>query len=166
MARHAKSRVPFRRRREGKTKYRSRLALIKSGKPRLVIRRSLSKITVQFVTYKDNGDVVLAQATSPELQKMGWEGSVKNTPAAYLTGALAAKRALEGKVDSAVLDLGMAKPTRGDRVFAGLKGVLDMGIEVPHGDGMFPTDERISGSHLGDKVSSQFNQLKQKIEQG
>ncbi len=41
MAMDARHRVSFRRRREGKTDYRARLALIKSNLPRAVVRRTL-----------------------------------------------------------------------------------------------------------------------------
>ena len=37
---HAKHVLPYRRKREGRTNYKKRLALLKSGQPRLVIRRS------------------------------------------------------------------------------------------------------------------------------
>ncbi|MDK2384746.1 MAG: 50S ribosomal protein L18, partial [Candidatus Korarchaeota archaeon] len=38
MARSARYKVRFRRRREGKTDYKKRLALLKSGLPRMVVR--------------------------------------------------------------------------------------------------------------------------------
>ena len=53
-------RIKPRRRREGKTDYRSRLALLKSGKTRIVVRRSLSQMRVQFIAYHENGDTVIA----------------------------------------------------------------------------------------------------------
>jgi large subunit ribosomal protein L18 len=42
-------RVPWRRRREGKTNYYKRLKLIRSGKPRLVVRRTNKYIIAQIV---------------------------------------------------------------------------------------------------------------------
>ena len=77
--------IQFKRRRQKKTNYKRRLALLKSKKTRLVVRRSLSNITVQFVDYDGKSDKTLASAISTELKKMGWERT-GNVPAAYLTG--------------------------------------------------------------------------------
>ena len=95
MARGPRYHVPYRRRREDKTDFRKRLRHLKSGMPRLVVRRTLTKTIVQVAEYSPEGDRVLAQASSPELTKMGWSASVSTVPAAYLTGLLAAKRAVE-----------------------------------------------------------------------
>ncbi|HLF17240.1 MAG TPA: 50S ribosomal protein L18 [Candidatus Thermoplasmatota archaeon] len=144
-----RTRVPFRRRREGRTDYRARLALLKSGEVRLVVRRTATNVIVQFVDWAEAGDQVKATAVAQELGKMGWEGSTKNTPAAYLTGLLAGKRAAEKGVKDAVLDIGQRKPSKGGRVFAALQGVLDAGIQVPHGEGLTPAKERLTGAFLG-----------------
>ena len=48
--------VPFRRRREKKTNYEKRLALVKGEKPIMVVRRSNRYITVQFVEFNPKGD--------------------------------------------------------------------------------------------------------------
>ena len=37
----------------------------------------------------------------------------------------------------ALLDIGLARPTVGNRVFACLKGAVDGGLLVPHGEGRF-----------------------------
>jgi large subunit ribosomal protein L18 len=165
MAVGPRTRVAFRRRREGRTDYRSRLALLKSQKARLVVRRTATNVIVQFVAWGQEGDQVAATAVAQELKKLGWEGSAKNTPAAYLTGLLAGKRAAKAGVEEAVLDIGRHVPTPGSRVFAALKGVLDAGIEVPHGgDDVYPSEERINGSEL--ELESSFNAVKGKIESG
>jgi len=162
MANSPRTRVPFRRRREGKTDYRRRLALVKSGETRLVVRRTSGNVIVQFVDWGQDGDSVKATAVAQELKKMGWEGSAKNTPAAYLTGLLAGKRAAAAGVENAVLDIGRHVPTKGSRVFAALKGVLDAGIEVPHGDdSIYPSEERLNGAFL--ELESNFNAVKAKI---
>lgn len=162
MATSPRTRVPFRRRREGKTDYRRRLALVKSGETRLVVRRTSGNVIVQFVDWATDGDEVKATAVAQELKKMGWEGSPKNTPAAYLTGLLAGKRAAAAGVESAVLDIGRNVPTKGSRVFAALKGVLDAGIDVPHGDdSIYPSEERLNGAFL--ELESNFNAVKAKI---
>lgn len=161
MATSPRTRVPFRRRREGRTNYRNRLALLKSQQTRLVVRRTNGNVIVQFVDWGQGGDAVKATAVAQELAKLGWEGSAKNTPAAYLTGLLAGRRAAEAGVESAVLDIGRHAPTKGSRVFAALKGVLDAGIEVPHGDDVYPSEERLNGAFL--ELESNFNAVKAKI---
>ncbi|MEM3010484.1 MAG: 50S ribosomal protein L18 [Candidatus Bathyarchaeia archaeon] len=151
-------RVPFRRRREGKTDYRARRALVLSGLPRVVIRGSLKHVTVQFVEAKVGGDEVVAAAHSSELRKTyGWNLSCGNLPSAYLTGLLAGLRAVAKGVKDAVLDIGLHSPTKGARVFAAFKGVLDAGVKVPHSKEKMPDDKRIKGQHIVDyakKLSS------------
>lgn len=157
-----RTRVPFRRRREGRTDYRRRLALLKSGETRLVVRRTSTNVIVQFVDWVGEGDAVKATAVAQELKAMGWEGSPKNTPAAYLTGLLAGKRAKAAGVASAVLDIGRRVPTKGSRIFAALKGVLDAGVDVPHGsEEIYPSEERLNGAFL--ELESNFNAVKAKI---
>ncbi len=163
MATGPRYRVPFRRRREGRTDYRHRAALVKSGVPRAVVRRSNRHVRVQFVNFTDKGDVVLVSAVSTELEKMGWTGSGKSTPGAYLTGLLAGKRAAEKGIDEAVLDIGLRVPTKGAVVFAALRGIIDAGIEVPHGDDVLPSDERLSGKHMREGTAAMFESTKGKI---
>jgi len=146
MGRGPRYRVPWRRRREGKTNYRKRLALIRSGKPRLVVRKTLNYIIVQVVEPAIEGDKVIAAAHSRELvKKYGWKGGTKNTGAAYLTGLLAAYRARLKGVEEAVLDIGLQDPAR---VFAALKGAIDAGLQVPHSEEILPAWERIRGEHI------------------
>lgn len=166
MARGPRYHVPFRRRREGKTDFRKRLRHLKSGMPRLVVRRTLTKTIVQFAEYTPEGDRVLAQATSPELAKMGWTASASTVPAAYLTGLLAAKRASEAGVEEAVLDGGIGKPSTGGKVYSALQGVLDGGLWVPHGEEVLPSEERLRGEHLSEEVPPMFDKVKEKIMEG
>lgn len=156
-------RVPMRRRREGKTDYRTRLALLKSGEVRVVVRTTNRSVTVQFVTYDESGDKVAASAVSNELGELGYKTAGNNTPSAYLTGRLAASRAKAAGVASGVLDLGRAQPHKGGVVFGALKGVVDGGIEVPHGDGVFPAEERWRGEHLGNDKAAAFAASYEKI---
>ncbi len=144
-------RVPFRRRREGKTDYRSRRALVLSRLPRLVVRRTLKHIIVQIVEAEVAGDKVVASAHSRELAKTyGWQGNCRNVPAAYLTGLLCGFKAMVHGVKKAVLDIGLHSPSRGARVFAALKGVLDAGVTVLHSESILPDETRISGRHIAD----------------
>ncbi len=151
MARGPRYSVKFRRRREGKTNYRKRKALILSGKPRLVTRGSLRHMLVQVVEARLEGDHVLASASSKELvTKFGWRGDCGNVPAAYLTGLLAGYRALSKGIKEAVLDIGLHKPSKGSRVFAALKGAVDAGMSIPHGEEILPDMSRIRGEHVAE----------------
>ncbi len=163
MARNARHKVPFRRRREGKTDYRARLALIKSKVPRAVVRRSLKNINVQFIEFHMEGDRILAAATTMELKKYGWSHATCNVPAAYLTGYIAGKRALKNGVEHAVLDIGLMRPTNGNRSFAALKGMIDAGMEIPHSDDILPSEERIQGAHLD--VEQDFEKVMSSIKE-
>jgi large subunit ribosomal protein L18 len=154
MAEGPSYRVPFRRRRERKTDYRSRRALVLSKLPRLVARCTLKHVIVQIVKAEATGDQVVVSAYSRELTKTyGWKGGCGNVPAAYLTGLLCGFRAVAHGVKKAVLDLGLQSPSRGARVFAALKGVLDAGVMVPHSESMLPDESRISGQHIVDYAS-------------
>jgi len=144
--------VPFRRRREGKTDYRKRKALIISGKPRLVVRPSLRNVTVQIIVAEPEGDKVLVSAHSRELEDFGWKAPRGNIPAAYLTGLLCGLKAKSNGVEEAILDIGLHSPSKGARVFAALKGVLDAKVEVPHSEEKLPDDKRISGEHIAEYV--------------
>lgn len=161
MARKASDRVPFRRRREGKTDFRYRLRLLKSGVPRAVVRKTNTKTIVQFIQYDPAGDKVVAQATSKDLEKFGWKGSCSNITSAYLTGLLAATRAKGSKIDSAVLDIGLNEPIRGSRMFASLKGIIDAGVEVPHGEDIIPEEDYI----LKDTDKGEFDKVSKKIKE-
>jgi large subunit ribosomal protein L18 len=154
--------VHFKRRMKKKTNYRKRLAFLKSEKPRLVIRKSLSNISIQFIDFKPNGDKTIASAVSTELRKFGWARG-GNIPAAYLTGLLAGKKARDKNIKEAVLDLGLQTSTKGSRLYAALKGVLDSGINVPHSKEILPLDERIRGVHISEEIAKQFEDVKKKI---
>lgn len=156
-------RVGFRRRREGKTDYRTRLALLKSGEARVVVRTTNRNVIVQFVTYDEKGDNVVATAEARELPELGYQAAGNNTPSAYLTGRLAATRAKEKGVATGVLDIGRAQPHKGGVIFGALKGVVDGGVEVPAGESIFPAEERWRGEHLGTEKAAAFAASYQKI---
>ncbi len=152
----------FKRRREKKTNYKRRLALLKSDVTRLVIRKSLSNISIQFVNFVAEGDVTVATANSTELKKFGWSRT-GNLPAAYLTGLLAGKKAKEKKIERANLDIGLQTSTKGSRIYAALKGVVDSGVNVPHSEDILPSEDRIKGKHISKEIESQFEDVKNKI---
>ncbi len=145
-------RVPFRRRREGKTDYRKRLKLLMSHKPRVVVRRSNKYIRIQMVEADKQGDRTFVDISSAQLREYGYEGGGKNLPAAYLTGLLFGKKSKEAGFEEAILDIGLHTPVHGSRVFAALKGIVDAGLEVPHDPVVFPPDERIRGEHIASYV--------------
>lgn len=156
--------VKPRRRREGITDYRKRLKLLKSRKIRVVIRKSIKNTQVQFVEYKETGDNILASANSKELTtKYKWNYSTSTTSAAYLTGILAGTRAKEKGISDCVLDIGRHVPVTGAKVFAGLKGVHDAGINCPCDEEKIPNDDRLMGKHLDEKMSNAVDDIKNKI---
>lgn len=167
MAKGPSYRVPFRRRREGKTNYRSRRALVLSRLPRLVVRGTLRHVIVQVVEAKVAGDEVLVSAYSHELMKaFGWQGDCGNVSAAFLTGLLCGYRAVACGVERAVLDIGLQSPSRGARVFAALKGALDAGVAVPHSEVVLPDEKRIRGEHVVDyanRLSSNQDSYQQRF---
>lgn len=141
--------VAFRRKREGKTDYRARLRLLKSGKPRLVVRRSLQHVYTQLTVYHPQGDRVLVSANSKELQKQyGYKLHGKNLCSAYLVGFLLGKKALDNKIQEAVLDMGLAASTKGSRIYAVVQGSLDAGLKIPSGKEILPSPERVLGKHI------------------
>ena len=142
-------RVPFRRRREARTDYRHRLKLLKSDRPRAVVRFTRGRVWVAVTAYDPVGDRILAAADSHELPRVGFpKHGLVSTPASYLTGYLAGLRAKGAGQTEAVLDAGLRRPTGGGRLLGALKGLLDAGVTIPHGEGGFPTADRLNGTHL------------------
>lgn len=148
MAKGPTYRVKFRRRREGKTNYYRRRRLLLSRKPRLVVRKTNTRTIVQVINAQVTGDVTISSAISSELRDFGWNAGIGNTPAAYLTGLLAARRAMERGISEAVLDLGLHPPVRGSKIYAALKGAVDAGLEVPHNPEILPSEDRLVGKHI------------------
>jgi len=128
--------------------------MVVSRRPRLVARPSIRNVTAQIITAKQQGDLVLVAANSRELvKKYGWKAATGNIPAAYLTGLLCGLKAKAAGIDGAILDIGLAIPTKGSKVFAVLNGVLDAGIEVPHSEEKI-VKERTKGEHIAKYAKS------------
>ncbi len=154
MAKSSNYRVKLRRRREGKTDFQARKALVVSGKPRLVTRTANRNITAQILIAKRHGDEVLAAANSRELVKTyGWRAATGNIPAAYLTGYICGLKAKTNGIKEAILDIGLVAPTKGAKIFAILSGVLDAGVEVPHSEEKI-VKERMKGEHIAKYAKS------------
>jgi large subunit ribosomal protein L18 len=126
MAQGPTFRVKFRRRREGKTNYYRRRRLLLSRLPRLVVRKTNTNTIVQLVNASVVGDTTVASAISTELGNHGWKAGTGNIPAAYLTGFLAGLRAKSRGVKEAILDVGLNPPVKGSRVYAALKGAIEV----------------------------------------
>jgi len=91
----------FKRRREGKTDYKQRKALITQDKTkynapkyRLVVRITNTDVVCQIVSSRAKGDHVFCSAYSHELKHYGLELGLTNYSAAYCTGLLCARRLL------------------------------------------------------------------------
>jgi large subunit ribosomal protein L18 len=149
MAKGPRYRIDFRRRNEGKTNYHKRLKLLKSRQLRVVIRASTNHIRVQIIDSKLGGDKVLISAFSKELtSKYGWAANTGNLPASYLTGYLTGLRAKSKKIESGIFDLGIFYHK--NRILAACKGIIDAGLNIPHGEDFFPEilEQRIKGTHI------------------
>lgn len=164
MSRGPRFKVAFRRRRHARTDYRKRLALLKGGKPRAVVRKTSRNTIAQFIRYDRQGDLVAAAAISQELGRYGWKGSTSSVPAAYLTGYLAGKRAVREGIEEAVLDVGLYPPTKGSRVFAALRGMVEAGVAIPHGEGITADDARLRGEHITEETIKHFDKVKAELE--
>jgi len=137
------------RRKSAKTNYKKRVASLKSGMRRVVVRKSNRAIFMQVIEYSKDGDKVLASASSRELDKMDWKPKC-NMPTAYLTGLLLAKKVADKKTDY-ILDIGLYRPVKGSVVFAAAKGFKDGGANL-HGN-IEINESRLKGSHIADYAS-------------
>ena len=174
MARGSRYKVPFRRRREGKTHYYRRKKMILSGIPRFVIRKTNKHVIVQIADAKQKGDKILVQANSKELSKYGWNYGTKNLPAAYLVGLLAAKKAQNLKLKKVITDFGLHPPNPESRLFATVKGAIDGGLSINCPEDHFPKEARLQGKHIAEfaqaikksKKATMQNQFSSTIKQG
>lgn len=162
--------MQFRRRREGKTDYKSRLQLLRSGKPRLVVRKGLKYVRAQLVQFDPKGDRTVVSAISQTLRKLGWTFACDNLPASYLTGYMLGKFAKIKGINEAVLDTGLYPSTKGSRMYAAAKGAIDAGIKVAADESMLPDEKRIRGEHIAardarfDGMPKKFDEVKAKVD--
>jgi large subunit ribosomal protein L18 len=122
-------RVPKRRRAEGKTDYKARLGMLKSGKTRLVVRRTNRYIIAQLVDSEVAQDKTLVKVSSKDLSGIG-SGQGKSLKAAHETGKLLASKA--GDVKEAIVDFGLHRVPAGGRLMAVVKGAVEGGLSVPY----------------------------------
>ncbi|MGC8662541.1 MAG: 50S ribosomal protein L18 [Candidatus Micrarchaeia archaeon] len=119
--------LPFKRRRLNLTNYKRRLALVKGGMNRVVVRKSNRSIISQVIKYSEKGDIVLASVDSKELVKFGWPSKV-NRPTAYLVGLLLSKKYKDN--DELVLDIGLLPQVKNSLPFIFAKGCIDGGMKI------------------------------------
>ncbi len=157
-------RTILRRRRECKTDYKSRMEMIKSSLPRIVIRKTNKHIILQLVETDESRDKILVTTNSKEILKYGLNenfiGSLKSIPAAYLSGLIMAKKIKKGKF---IIDWGMAITHHGGRISAVVKGLLDGGLEIKANEKIFPSKERLEGEHLKKEVKDNLIKVKEQI---
>jgi large subunit ribosomal protein L18 len=162
MAKRRRIVLPKRRRREGKTDYARRLELLKSGKPRLVVRKTNRYIIAQIVTSKEAQDRVVVGLTSKKLRELDWPYSLKSIPASYLTGLLLGKMAREKGIEEAILDIGLQRITKGNRVFAAMLGASKF-LNIKHSPEILPAEERILGKHINPEIANKVKEIEAKI---
>jgi large subunit ribosomal protein L18 len=160
--------IQKRRRRENKTDYLARLKMLKSGKPRLIFRKTNKYVISQYVISEEAQDKVLFGITSKKLLDYDWpesfKGSLKSIPASYLTGYLIAKKIQKEKLETPIVDLGMVRKEHKSKIYAFLKGLIDAGLEISCKKEAFPEQERIEGKNLKEDFSKYFHEIKSKIE--
>ena len=149
-------RLDRRRRRESKTNYTKRLLLLKGNVPRLVVRKTNKYILLQVVESKHAQDKVICEVNTKEFLRYGWpkekSGSLKSLAAAYLAGMLLANKAKAKDVKKVILDSGLIPSTKGSRVYAAVKGVVENGLEITHNEEILPSDEMINKYDFVEKV--------------
>ncbi len=147
----------YRRRREGKTNYAKRLALIKSGDTRMVVRKSSNGIVVQFIDFDPKGDKTLLTVDGAQLKKNFKWPSKRNKWTAYLMGFYAGKLAAKKGIKKFVFDMGMHIPSKGSILFAAQKGAKDAGLETNFDDSILPNLE------VPDAYKKAFEEAKSKM---
>jgi len=158
--------VRKRRRAENKTDYNARFVMLKGNMGRIVFRKTNRHIIGQYIKSNAAQDSIVKGTDSKALLKYGWpkaaEGSLKSTPAAYLTGLLLGKMVIEkeGKT-KAMFDIGLQKNAPRSRMYAFLKGVVDSGVNINCDPAVFPDEARLLGRHM--KQNIPVEKIKEKI---
>lgn len=149
------------RRMQAKTDYKARFALLKSEKPRIVVRKTNRYIIAQLVYSDIAQDKVVFGLTSSILLSKGWpetkKGSLKNIGASYLTGFVLGKKIVD-KYPEAILDVGMNRNIQKSRIYAVLKGLIDSGVKIPCNEKSLPEDKEINKD---EKLVSVFKKIKE-----
>ena len=160
--------IAKRRRREAKTDYLNRRGILKSGKPRVVFRKTNKYVIAQYIISKEAKDSIKIGVNSKNLLKYGWPkeniGGLKSLTASYFTGLLIGKRIIKEKLKEPIIDFGMLRTIHKNKLFAFLKGLRDAGVKISCEGESFPSEDRIKGEHLKNKIN--FEEIKSKINTG
>ena len=148
------------RRQENKTNYTKRRRLLESKKPRVIIRKTNRYIILQYIESKNAQDFVKISVISKDLIEKGWpenkSGSLKSLGAAYLAGFLFGSKIKD--LDVGILDTGLIRNTKGSRIYAALKGIVDSGVEMAYNKEVFPDEARMKN-----KIGDIFDKVKKNI---
>ena len=164
----AGSRLRVRRRREGRTDYHRRLKLLRSGECRAIVRVTNRRVIVQISRYSPDGDEIIVSVDGEALvRNFSWpkNASKKSIPACYLVGYAAGKIALREGINTAVLDIGLATSSPGNRRYSALNGLKDAGMEIPHNESILPSEKRLHGEHIDASLSKKVEASKSKIDE-
>jgi len=157
------------RRIKGKTDYKARINLLKSGKGRIVFRKTNRYIIGQYVESKEAKDKVIVGVNSKELLKYGWPkeatGSLKSLPASYLSGFLLGKKISKKDITEGIFDIGLHRSLKKSRIYSFLKGVIDADIKIKSKEELFPDEKKLRGEHMKYKEKLDFDKIKQNIEE-
>lgn len=171
----------FKRAHTTKTNYKNRRKLLTPNyktygqtKLRLVVRKTNTQIICQVTKAYLTGDKVIVSANSAELKAFGVKFGLTNYSAAYLTGLLLSKRFMLSEMKGPVfMDIGLNRSTKGARVYASMKGAVDGGMNIPHGEKVFPgyvkgedfNDSTLRERILGSDVISYMKIMKEEDEE-
>jgi len=153
-----------RRRRENKTDYHKRIILLKGANPRLVFRKTNKYLIVQYVISNEAQDKIEFGVTSKALLKYGFpkEGNLKSVTASYLFGYYLGNKISKEKISKPIIDFGMIKMIHKNKLYAFIKGIIDSGLKISCKEEAFPSEDRLNGEHLKNKINVQ--EIKSKID--
>lgn len=155
-----------RRRLENKTDYKNRFGLLKSGTPRLVVRKTSRYIIAQIIESDIAQDRIVTGVNSKDLLGKGWpmekSGSLKSLPAAYLTGLLLSAKA-KNAPKNLILDLGMYHNVKKSRLYSLVKGAVDGGLSISHSPEVLPTEEELKKNPA---LAPLFEKIRKEIKHG
>lgn len=147
--------------RNNKTNYRKRKAVLISKRNFVTVKLSNQNIHCQLIKPSIKGDLVLAHASSKELENHSWKGSSNNLSACYLVGYILGKKMISKKLDSAILYIGKTSFT--SKVASCLKGISAAGVNIPLSEDSLPDENRINGGHIS-KIASSLKTDQEKYE--
>ena len=82
------------------------------------------------------------------------------------------KKANKASIKECILDIGLNISSKGNRLYALLKGVLDGGLKIPVSEEILPDEKRIKGEHIASHrkdatdITKLFDDIKNKIMKG